>query len=222
LSVTSEEVKDGLPATPAQLPLRPQWLIFLACVSTLLAFRGRARRRLLTCLASIAWLALLLPRDTEPKTLEVHALDVGHGTCVVFRAPGSRAWIFDAGSRNRSHLTSAALFPLLRSWGNPPVALVCSHTDADHARALPRIASRYPPDLWLGAIPRGHELACAHLDVKTGALHLSDGPLQLELHRGLDESGNEGSRTLVVIYQSKRIVLSGDAEQDGLDLMLHH
>ena len=211
---------DELPATPAQLPLRPQWLILLACASTLSLFRARARRRLLTVATTIAWFSLVLPRATEAKTLEVHALDVGHGTCIVFRAPGSRAWIFDAGSRDRSHLTSAALFPLLRSWGNPPVVLVCSHADSDHARALPRIASRYPPDLWLGAIPRGHELACAHLDVKTGSLHLSDGPLHLELHRGIDQTGNEGSRTLVIHYQSKRIVLSGDAEEDGLDLML--
>ena len=214
-------VFDGLPGTPTQLPLRPEWLILFACLSTLLAFRGRARRRLVVGLASVAWLALLVPRDTDAKTLEVHALDVGHGTCVVFRAPGSRAWIFDAGSRDRAHLTSAALFPLLRSWGNPPVVLVCSHRDADHARALPRTASRYPPELWLGAIPRGHELSCGHLDVKTGALHLRDGPLHLELHRGIDQLGNEGSRTLVIHYADSRVVLSGDAEGDGLDLMLH-
>ena len=212
---------DQLPATPTQLPPRPQWLILVACWTLLLSFRRSAQRSLLYFIAGLAWLALLSPRDTAPKTLEVHALDVGHGTCVVLRAPGSRAWIFDAGSRDRSHLTGAALFPLLRSWGNPPLGIICSHTDSDHARALPRIVSRYPPELWLGAIPRALELSCAHLDLNAGALELSDGPLKLELHRGLAESGNEGSRTLVVRYKSKRVVLSGDAEQDGLDLMLH-
>jgi len=212
---------DQLPATPTQLPPRPQWLIALACWTTLLAFRAHSTRRLLLCVASIAWLIILFPRDTEAKSLEVHALDVGHGTCVVFRAPGSRVWIFDAGSRDRSHLTSAALYPLLRSWGNPSLAFVCSHLDSDHARDFPRIASRYSPELWLGALPLGHESDCAHLDVGTGALHLSDGSLRLELHRGLEETGNEGSRTLVINYKTKRLVLSGDAEGDGLDLMLH-
>ncbi|MCH2105829.1 MAG: ComEC/Rec2 family competence protein, partial [Planctomycetes bacterium] len=212
---------DGLPATPVQLPLRPQWLVFLACASTLWVIRARTRRRLLLSCAAAAWIALLSPRDTSAETLEVHALDVGHGTCVVFRAPGSRAWIFDAGSRDRSQLVTAALFPLLRSWGNPPVVIVCSHADSDHARALPRVASRFPPELWLGAITRGHALESAHLDVETGALSLKDGPLRLELHRGLDQPGNEGSRSLVIHYQSKRVVLSGDAEGDGLDLMLH-
>lgn len=212
---------DQLPATPTQLPPRPLWLITLACWTLLFALRHKARRGLLSLLAGIAWLALLSPRGAAAEALEVHALDVGHGTCIVLRAPGSRAWIFDAGSRDRSHLTGAALFPLLRSWGNPPLGIICSHTDSDHARAFPRIVSRYPPELWLGAIPRALELSCAHLDLSAGSLELSDGPLKLELHRGLDESGNEGSRTLVVRYKSKRVVLSGDAEQDGLDLMLH-
>jgi len=211
---------DGLPGTPVQLPLRPQWLVFLACASTLWVIRARTRRRHRFSCAAVAWLALLFPRDTSAETLEVHALDVGHGTCVIFRAPGSRAWIFDAGSRDRSQLVTAALFPLLRSWGNPPVVIACSHADSDHARALPRVASRFPPELWLGAITRGHTLESAHLDVKTGALSLIDGPLKIELHRGLDQPGNEGSRSLVIHYQSKRVVLSGDAEGDGLDLML--
>ncbi|MDE0892685.1 MAG: ComEC/Rec2 family competence protein, partial [Planctomycetota bacterium] len=212
---------DRLPATPAQLPLRPQWLIAIACWTLILACRFNALRSTLCAAASIAWLILLFPRDEEAKSLEIHALDVGHGTCIVLRAPGSRVWIFDAGSRDRSHLTSAALFPLLRSWGNPPVAFVCSHLDSDHSRAFPRIASRYPPQLWLGSIPPDHKPKCAHLDIETGAIHLSDGPLLLELHRGLNEEGNEGSRTLVVRYKAKRVVLSGDAEQDGLDVMLH-
>ena len=169
----------------------------------------------------MAWLFLLFPRSDAAEGLEVHALDVGHGTCVVFRAPGSRVWIFDAGSRDRSQLTNAALFPLLRSWGNPPVGIACSHTDTDHCRAFPRISSRFPPQLWLGAIPRDLHLNCDRFDISAGTFTLKDGPLKIELHRALDESGNEGSRTLVVTYQSKRVVLSGDAEGDGLDLMLH-
>jgi len=213
---------DSLPATPVQLPLRPLWLVFTACASTLFLIRTKARRRLLSLCAGAAWLALLIPRDTTASTLEIHALDVGHGTCVVFRAPGSRAWIFDAGSRDRSQLATAALFPLLRSWGNPATAIACSHADSDHARALPRLASRFPPELWLGAVTRGYEVQCAHLDLEVGALSVEDGPLHLELHRGLSKPGNEGSRTLVIEYQSKRVVLSGDAEGDGLDLMLHH
>ncbi len=212
---------DQLPATPVQLPLRPQWLIITACWMLLLSFRMGGHRRLLRLTGLIAWLVLLFPRDNAAEGLEVHALDVGHGPCVVFRAPGSRVWIFDAGSRDRSQLTNAALFPLLRSWGNPKIGITCSHTDADHSRALPRIASRYPPQIWLGAAPDDLSLDCDHLDISAGTFKLKDGPIELELHRALDQLGNEGSRTLVITYQSKRVVLSGDAEGDGLDLMLH-
>ncbi len=40
--------------------------------------------------------------------------------------------------------------------------------------------------------------------------------LGLELSRGLDVDGNEGSRCLEITWRDERIVLSGDAEAEGL------
>jgi beta-lactamase superfamily II metal-dependent hydrolase len=38
--------------------------------------------------------------------------------------------------------------------------------------------------------------------------------------RGLEEPGNEGSRSVLVEHAGKRLVLFGDAEEDGLERIL--
>ncbi len=218
---------DGLAGTPAPLPQRPALLLALAAWTPLaLARVPRTRgahglRRASFALAG----ALLLPWTATARALEVVALDVGHGTAVLLRAPGRPCLVFDAGSRDRQYLATTAIEPLLAAWDVGRVDVVLSHGDRDHRSALARVATRHPPRTWSGALP--DELAallpadCERVDPASGAARWRGrGPLELVLARGLDEHGNEGSRALAVRCGEARVLLFGDAEDAGLRRLL--
>jgi len=218
---------DTLPGTPDSLPPRPMWLVagavvlaFAAVVARSERTRGRSAR-----VAAVGFAALFVPWTTAPRQLEVHVLDVGHGTCCIVRAPGLGTWVFDAGSRDRSEVARAALGPALRAFDPGPIGIVLSHPDRDHDGALPWLASRFDVACHAGAIParlaeRLHHTA-RRFDLSSGRAALPN--LQgscvgvgLALERGLDIAGNEGSRTLAIQWFGEEIVLAGDAEAEGL------
>ncbi len=216
------EAAAHLPATPALLPMRPTalWLVTVACAFVALAGRDLAPRlrRRVGRLAALLAAVLLLPWRAAPAGLELVALDVGHGSSFVLRAPGLPALVFDAGSRDRTRIFQQALGPLLASWEVPRPLVVLSHDHADHASELVRLAERLPPRAWVGA-DSGRRPPGRRLDLDgAGVLRLSGATsdLALRLHRGAEGDGNEGSRTLEVLWRGQRIVLSGDAEGSGL------
>ena len=114
------------------LPPRPFWLIAAAAWGGLFALHRRRAGGAPLALAGI----VLLPWHAAPASIEVHALDVGHGTAVVIRAPGEPCLVFDAGSRDRPRLASEALGPCLARWEVRRPRVVLSHDHADHRSAL--------------------------------------------------------------------------------------
>jgi beta-lactamase superfamily II metal-dependent hydrolase len=230
---------DLLPGSPDPLAPRPFALLLVATVLVFAWLRRSQRRssaddwaldddaraRTLGRLALACWAVLLVPWTLAPAHLELCALDVGHGTCVVLRAPESGVWIFDAGSRDRPDVAREALLPLLRKWEVADVGIVLSHTDRDHDGALPYVIERYPPRVWAGAFPAqcAERLPHTTLFIDTGpgrvelpALEPLGRELRLELWRGSIHAGNEGSRSLFLDYRGESVLLSGDAEADGL------
>ena len=220
------ESLDGWPGTPLPLPPRPALLLTAAGATTLAAgaLRGRPGRQLVW-LAVLLWGVCCWPRAASPDGLEVIAHDVGHGTAVGIRAPGSPVWLFDAGSRDRRGVARAAVEPWLRAREILRPGVVCSHAERDHAGALPRVCERFPPRIWAGAVPARlagrlpHD--CLRVDTGPGRLELgTEGELGLTLVRGLAEEGNEGSRDLELRWRGSRVLLCGDAEDDGRASML--
>lgn len=215
---------DALPLSPWSAPARP-FLAWAALALLLLAaLRGAtplASSRPLRAAALLAGL-LLLPWTRAPAAAEVVALDVGHGTSVCVREVDGSAWIFDAGSRDRSGVGRGALLPLVAAW--EPGELVCVLSDAqrDHDGALPWVAERLAPSAWVGAEPAhsGERFphALRRFDLPgPGALELPARPgSRAWLLRGSCESGNEGSRTLVLEEQGELLWFAGDAEEQGL------
>jgi competence protein ComEC len=222
------ELVDLLPGTPCSLPPRPFALLVAAAITAILVFRRAGARRhggRLARATAAVWAVLVLPWTARPRALEIHALDVGHGTALVLFSPGGGVWIFDAGSRDRPGVDREALGPLLRRAEAREVGVVLSHADRDHDGALPWIVERFPPRLWAGALP-AHLAArlphtCASVDLSRGRTSLPDldrggSGLEIEISRGLDEPGNEGSCVLEVLWGEERLVLCGDAEEEGL------
>ncbi|HEV8111595.1 MAG TPA: ComEC/Rec2 family competence protein [Planctomycetota bacterium] len=217
---------DRIPGTPGLLPPRPLALLLIASGATLLALARRpGQAAWLPRVAAAAWGVVLLPWVLAPAGLELHALDVGHGTAVLVRGPGGGVWVFDAGSRDRAEVDREALGPLVRAWDAERIGVVLSHPDRDHAGALDWLVERHPPVVWAGAVPAQVSGRLPHtvprIDVRPGRMRLPrldsgpDGP-DLELSRSLDVEGNEGSRCLEVRWRDSRIVLCGDAEAEGL------
>jgi competence protein ComEC len=227
------ELCDRLPGTPIELAPRPAWLLIgasLVSFAALASSRAPTRRRLAAS-ACLAWGLALVPWSAAASELEIYALDVGHGTAIVLRAPGEAAWIYDAGSRDRPRVAQDAIAPLLRDWDVAEIAVVLSHTDRDHAGALPWLGERFRPRRWAGALT--DELALRfgasveRVDLDLGSARLaSGGSLELTLARGAREEGNEGSRVLVVeVAQGseaapRRWILCGDAQERGLAQLL--
>jgi predicted membrane metal-binding protein len=165
--------------------------------------------------------------DALAPVVDVQALDVGHGTCVVVRVGTHGAVVFDAGARERPGLIDAALEPLLARLGELPLWVALSHADLDHASAMPWLAGHRAPELWLGELPdaarRALPPSTRHLDVHQGILRLDWGAAvdaELWLLRGQPGPGNEGSRSLALRSCGAWIVLCGDAEEDGLRALL--
>ncbi len=225
LLLAALESVDRLPGTPALLPERPTWLIWgaLALAGMLLVRRFSDGRRpaILRACATLSAAALLLPWAPTPASFELHVLDVGHGTAVVFRAPGEPCWIFDCGSRDRSRVAPDALAPLLRAWEVERTKVVLSHNDSDHSGGLRWVIERAPPVQWAGALPAplAERLphTCRRFDTSVGKFQLpEDSPgLAISLLRGSELEGNEGSRSLLLSLDGVSILLTGDAVEDG-------
>ncbi|QDU66604.1 ComEC/Rec2 family competence protein [Engelhardtia mirabilis] len=215
---------DQLPGTPWLVHDRPHWLPWLATLTwfALLAMREATRLRLPTTGFALALTAVLvLPLRPGPRGLEVVALDVGHGTAVALRAPGSGTWIFDAGTRDRPRLVSEGLAPLMRAWEVQSVNLCLSHSDHDHRSAAPWIATRLEPQWHLGWTDddlKGRSTRHLQLDGSpAGQARLcTPSGLELTLIRGGDGEGNEGSCSLLVQWSGRRVLLCGDAVDGGL------
>lgn len=220
---------DHFPGTPLVLPARPLWAIASASGLAIAALRtgnGRAGR-----LAALAFGLLIAPLPIgaarPPGALEVHVMDVGDGTAIVARAPGTSPLLVDAGSRDRSAVARAAVGPLLRALDAGPLRIVLTHDHADHARDLPWLARRFGAARWIGPLPavdggrslgpppwRGATLA--------GQVERSEAPDGLRVVAGGPFEGNEGSLVaeLTCPTTGARVVLSGDAEAHGLEQLL--
>jgi beta-lactamase superfamily II metal-dependent hydrolase len=202
------------------------WALCAACTLSAICCRDAGRaRRLLRSAAFAAGLGLL-PWTAAPVRRELVLLDVGHGTCAALREPDGSAWVFDAGSRDRSGLARGALGPLLASWDVGALRCALSHPERDHDSAWEWLLERHPPLLRAGADPAhpgerpAHSPARADLS-RRGAIELGgQAGVRVWLLRGSAAEGNEGSRTLVLEHPEGLLWLSGDAVEDGLQGLL--
>lgn len=217
------EAADRLPLTPLPLPVRPLPLLALASALTVLALRrrGSGRGAIPARCAALVWACVLIPWAGAPRGFTFDALDVGHGTSVLVQGPDGAVLLFDGGSRDRSRVAKSAISPSLRALEVRRPTVVLSHDDQDHSGALDWILERHPPRAWWGALPERFASRlpadCLHADVSQGQLRTTwSRAARATLACGSDEAGNEGSRVLALEWGDLRVLLCGDAEQEGL------
>lgn len=179
-------------------------------------------------LASIAcfWAATLFPRP-----LEVIALDVGKGDCLLLRGPEGKTVLIDGGSSDRPAPGENIIVPNLYILGVRRLdAIIVTHADADHVNGLPAVIAAMPVKLLLdtGAptedsgyqrllamaskrgvpyrrMAAGNFLRLGH-DARLSML----APLAGDPHQG-----NDGSIVTMLNYQSTSMLFTGDLEAEG-------
>ena len=201
---------DALPGTPLQLPPRPLWLLAALALLAMLRITTRFRATAFERRAfALALGATCLPWSRAPMGVQFALADVGHGTALAIRTPAGRAWLFDAGSRDRRSVGRDAIAPILRRWEIDSVSLVVSHSHRDHTSGLDWLIRRWPVRVACGAAaPSIGSGSSCDLDTGRAALPGRDPRVTLHLLRGRNARGNEGSRALEVGFGgSERAVL---------------
>ena len=197
-----------------------QWAVVIACASFLLnGFQDRDVAGELRCTF----------------------LSVGHGCCVVAELPDGEVWLYDAGSIAGPNFVVDAVSQYLwqRRIGRID-SMIVSHADIDHFNGVPDLLTRFPvgevvcapsmlrvdesavellkrtiddADVRLRTVADGETLVPREgLGVRVAVLHPPG--------EGVDGSDNANSIVLLMDYQGKRILLTGDIEFAGLDRLL--
>jgi competence protein ComEC len=204
----------------------------------------RQIRRRWIVMASAAWLAIGLAVASFPTPTKdsLHAafLSVGHGLSVVIELPGGKTVVYDAGSMAAPELAARSVSSYLFSRGISQIdLLVISHADADHYNAIPQLLTQfrvrevcYTAQMFRDEVEPlivlREALAAAVLrirEVRSGDVLLDDDVSQLKVIHpssgGVPGSDNANSIVLQVTFQGQTILLTGDLESPGIELVMN-
>jgi competence protein ComEC len=164
------------------------------------------------------------PREEDPP-MRVYFIDVGQGDACLMRTPGNRWFLYDVGNRPES------LISFLRHVGADTLeAVFISHPDLDHFGAFPTLLREIPiKKVYLPPGPGAHPAwleVLASLDdypAKSDTLFAGD---TLILEPGVEVrtlwpfphsrlESNNSSTVLRVEHRSRRMLLTGDIEEEA-------
>lgn len=234
----------------AQLPLNHSWAPgpadwwlagFYGLLAVWLLIRRRFPRRWLAA-AICGWTTLGLVSSSLPRQhdeLRCTFLSVGHGLAVVLELPNGQTLLYDAGQLGSPHRAADAVTGYLWQRGRLAVdGLIVSHADADHFNGVPELLDKIPvravytaPQTLRaqGAATEAILRSCQDHGtppqlVWSGNRLLTAAGVQLNVLHPMpgDSAGNDNAHsvTLLVEYQGRRILLTGDLETPGLESLL--
>lgn len=226
-------------ATIAIADVPAWWIVLFYAALSLPWLLPRVRRSVWIALAS-GWFLVAAAFGLgmlAPRGFHVAYLAVGHGGCTVVENDG-RVLVYDAGATSGPDVTRRIILPYLWSRGRRGIdELVISHADLDHFSGVPDLVGRVPvgrvtltPSFADRASPGVRrvmkELAARNIETRiwqagdSGTL----GDLKLDvLHPpAMGPEGKENARSLVLLIrkQSFHLLLTGDLEEAGLDMVL--
>jgi competence protein ComEC len=190
--------------------------------------------------ALLVWSLLGLIVAVQPRTsdeLRVTFLAVGHGGCVVLETPDGRTLLYDVGSMSGPRVVSQVVAPYLWHRRIRRIDEVfLSHGDMDHFNGLPALLTYFSvgqvswtPTFADRSTPGVQAVleAIQHAGIATRVIttgeSLAAGDVQLHvLHpppQGPIGTENTRSLTLLVRYAGYSIVLTGDLEGIGQEMV---
>ncbi|MDA1163249.1 MAG: ComEC/Rec2 family competence protein [Planctomycetota bacterium] len=226
-----------VPAPPAWWLIAFYGVIAFAMVATTL--RHRPQR----CWCSVGmWLIFgltLIPADRAEGSLRCSVLSVGHGLSVLVETPSGQTLVYDVGSRGGGEFSAGVLEDALWNRDVSKVdALIISHSDVDHYNGVPVLldtvpvarlfCSRHFPDakqpLTLLMFERAAELGIDPQIVARGDRINLDENSAIRILQPVAttsyESDNASSIVVEIEYRNRRILLTGDLDEDGLRELL--
>lgn len=215
------------------------------------AIAGRSHRATTFIVGSLTWCAIawwlaVLPSQYRSDDLRATFIDVGHGTSVILNLPDGRNLLYDCGSLGNQNYSSRGFQEPLWSQGITRLdAIILSHADADHYNAVPGLLRRFDVDeiivtkgmfdsTKVGLMPIREAIQSAKVPVR----EVSSDDLFLEpatsprivspriqvLHPpAYRVPGNDNANSLVLRIDlgGRSLVLPGDLEPPGLDMVLN-
>ncbi len=201
---------------------------------------GQARRHLNQRLAVagslvVGLLTLAWGNTQADGYLHVFFLDVGQGDAIFIQTPTGRQILVDGGLY--PSVLNAQLGQQMPFWDRELDVVVATHPDADHVSGLPGVWERYTVGQLLtdgtdwGESPVFDAVLSAaatqntpvHQALAGDVLVIEDGVRLEILHPGDtvdEENRNNNSVSLRLVYGDFSLLLTGDAEREGEEMML--
>lgn len=216
---------------------------YLCLAAAVLLWRcARKHRRTCRIMAGILLVSgtVLLPaRFGESGSLRVTMLDVGQGDAIFMRGPEGASYFIDGGSSDIKHAGKYRIEPYLKSQGAGRLDYVfISHGDSDHTNGIREMLMRTQTGIEIGTIilppERVWDEALKELARQAGEKGvnvrtaepgdaITEGDLTVRClcpgtaYNG--EPGNEASMVLAVTYGRFDMLLTGDIEGRGEELL---
>jgi len=240
------EAASQMKAGHLPVPRLPMWWLLCFYLVVALAMTGTIRRRKPAWLWAtvVLWLmfGFVLPNSyarTRSAELTCTFLSTGHGLSIVVETPNDRVLVYDCGAAGRPQAAAVTLQRFLLDRGITEVdGLLVSHSDADHFNGielLPEylainqlLISRHFPDAeqqgTLSLINTADQRSIPITIVERGDRLQIDPAVALTiLHPSAGDefdSDNEASVVLQIEFAGRRILLTGDLEESGLQSLL--
>lgn len=221
----------------------PEWWlwIFYAVLLAVLLFEPLRRRPRWLVAAGLVWLCVgLLSGSVRPNDGELRCtfLAVGHGGCLVLETPDGRTFLYDAGAMTGPDVARRQIAPFLWQRGIRHIdEIMLSHADLDHFNGVAALLERFSvggvtltPSFAERSSPGVRRTfdALRHQRVPVRVVQAGDrltaGVVEMEvLHPpAIGPEGNENARSLVlrIQHEGRSLLLTGDLEGPGLELLL--
>jgi competence protein ComEC len=245
--VSSVELARFMPFGKYWTPGPSEWWVIgfyalLAAGALLPALRTRRAKWWIA--AAMAWCSIGIADMFLPSrnggVLQVTFLSVGHGLAVVAEFPDGKTMVYDSGSLSSPEFAARAVSSYLFSQRIRTIdQLVISHADADHYNALPELVSRfavkevcYTQRMFQDEIEPLQILRSALAATSATTRHISSGDVLAESdllrvavlhppHTKIAGNDNAHSAVLKIDYGSQSLLLTGDLESPGLEMLLN-
>ncbi|NQV25719.1 MAG: DNA internalization-related competence protein ComEC/Rec2 [Rhodopirellula sp.] len=238
--VATVEFAASVDVGHAYVPEPPNWWLIVfylitACAMLATTLKHHSARAWCGVAVWTIFGLTLLPADRAEGSLRCTVLSVGHGLSVIVETPRGKTLVYDAGSRSGGDFSARVLQEALWARGLSQVdALIVSHSDVDHYNGVPGLldsvpigsifCSRHCPDacqpLTLQMFERAEELGTASKFVSQGDQLGLDDAVRMQILQPVAAtsygSDNASSVILEIEYRDRRILLTGDLDEDGL------
>lgn len=231
----------------ARLPLssivfgKPAWwsiVVYYGLLLLWVVLKGECYAKLRKYVGLVLMASVLLFIKVPDGKLDITILDVGQGDCIFLKGPRGQTYLVDGGSSDVKQVGKYRIEPYLKSQGVGQLDYVfISHGDADHCNGILEMLERakvgvkiknlvlpvnYSGDEMLVELAKlakeqGVKVFCMDAEQK-----VTEGDLSIECLQPENQEleGNAGSMVLSVTFKEFEMLLTGDVEGEGEEMLV--